>query len=62
MNEHFMTALRAFPARFGALVHQRIIAATDLFATAGATIANLGAKATRFGMQIRLSQHEIGRR
>jgi hypothetical protein len=61
MNGHFMTALRAFPARFGALVHQRIVAATESFATAGATIADLGAKATRFGMQIRLSQDEIGR-
>lgn len=44
MNGHFMTALRACPARFGALIHRRIVAATDLFAAAGATIADLGAR------------------
>jgi hypothetical protein len=61
MNGHFMTALRACPARFSALLHQRIVAATDLFATVCATITDGGAKAARFGVQIRLSQHEIGR-
>ena len=55
-----MAALSAASAGLGALVHVLILAPSNLLAASGATIADLSTNATRVGIKLRNSEHEIG--
>jgi hypothetical protein len=55
-----VAALSASSAGLGALVHVLILAPSNLFAASGATIADLSTNATRVGVKLGSSEHEIG--